>query len=410
MSDRFEEIRRESGFSGNYIPVGRQLPRTPPLTDVIKHLDFCSADEDCENMEAGFRDLDEENRMFDFSTPEAKKEHASQPDEPNAMLKGMKGYQLTPSDLEFIKKMQQEKLLKKLQSDLEEVQKSLKKEMMAAELVYASREKAQAELKKFPSCEEIADWVKVVLKVTSPLAELEDVDTKSLLAMVTKEDVQRVVDDKRIELARMEKMVANKRKKDSKEREKLERQITSEQVKIQGLMSQLSDLKSELAQQEINTQEAPEIKAEAETSEEQAAKGQVQHRGKERKKATNQTKSTRSTLTDAETSEKDDHANKSAGETVKTKLKTGAAATEKQAKSARGPQKKVEETESKPQEPEQIVRGRRKPARAPQTSQPKNHSQVKTEEAASSRRGQKAGVDEGQGAGLRRSKRIASRT
>lgn len=42
-------------------------------------------------------------------------EHASQPDEPNAMLKGMKGYQLTPSDLEFIKKMQQEKLLKKLQ-------------------------------------------------------------------------------------------------------------------------------------------------------------------------------------------------------------------------------------------------------------------------------------------------------
>ena len=51
MSDRFEEIRRESGFSGNYIPVGRQLPRTPPLTDVIKHLDFCSADEDCENME-----------------------------------------------------------------------------------------------------------------------------------------------------------------------------------------------------------------------------------------------------------------------------------------------------------------------------------------------------------------------
>lgn len=40
---------------------------------------------------------------------------SEQPDDPNAMLKGMKGYQLTPSDLEFIKKMQQEKLLKKLQ-------------------------------------------------------------------------------------------------------------------------------------------------------------------------------------------------------------------------------------------------------------------------------------------------------
>lgn len=42
-------------------------------------------------------------------------EHMSQPDDPNSMLKGMKGYQLIPSDLEFIKKMQQEKLLKKLQ-------------------------------------------------------------------------------------------------------------------------------------------------------------------------------------------------------------------------------------------------------------------------------------------------------
>ncbi|XP_073318276.1 uncharacterized protein [Pagrus major] len=432
MSDRYEEIRRESGFNGNYIPLGRQLPRTPPLLDVTKHLDFCNADEDCENMEAGSRDQEVQNRTFDFSTPDTRKEHTSQPDDPNSMLKGMKGYQLTQSDLEFIKKMQQEKLIKKLQSDLEEVQKSLKKETMAAELVYASREKAQAELKKFPSCEELTDWVKLVLKVTSPSAELADVDTKSLLAMVTKEDVQRVVDDKRIELARMGKMVANKRKKDAKERAKLEKQIISEQVKIQGLMSQLSDLKSELAQQEdackslemqINTQEAPEIKVEAEeaeTSEEQAAKGRVQRRGKERKKAvrfpeklhdtTNQTKSTRSKPTDGETGVKEDDAS----ETVKTKQKSGAAA-EKQTKSvkaARGPQKKVEETQSNPQESEQTVRGRRKPPRALQTtaSQPKNQSKVKMEEAASSRSRQKAAVEEAQSAGLRRSKRIASRS
>lgn len=161
---------------------------------------------------------------------------------------------------------------------------------------------------------------------------------------------------------------------------------------------------------QIGTPEAPEIKAEAETSEEQAAKGR---RGRERKKATNKTKLTRSKLTDSETGVKDDHAKQSAGETVMAKPKSRAAATEKQtksAKAARGPQKKVEETESNPQEPEQTVRGRRKPARAPQTSQPKTQSKVKTEEAASSRGGQKAGVDEAQGAGLRRSKRIASRT
>lgn len=43
--------------------------------------------------------------MFDFS----------EPDEPNSMLKGMKGYQLTPTDLEFIEKMKAEKHIKRLQ-------------------------------------------------------------------------------------------------------------------------------------------------------------------------------------------------------------------------------------------------------------------------------------------------------
>lgn len=33
----------------------------------------------------------------------------------HAMLKGMKGYQLTPSDLEFIRTMQEDKLIRKLQ-------------------------------------------------------------------------------------------------------------------------------------------------------------------------------------------------------------------------------------------------------------------------------------------------------
>lgn len=52
--------------------------------------------------------------------------------------------------------------------------------------------------------------MKVVLGATSPSVDLTDVDAKSLLAMVTKEDVQKVIDAKRIELRRMEKMVANK--------------------------------------------------------------------------------------------------------------------------------------------------------------------------------------------------------
>ncbi len=47
MSDRFSEILRESRCSGNYIPSGRQLHRTPPLSDVKRHLDFSG--DDCEN-------------------------------------------------------------------------------------------------------------------------------------------------------------------------------------------------------------------------------------------------------------------------------------------------------------------------------------------------------------------------
>lgn len=35
--------------------------------------------------------------------------------DPHSMLKGMKGYQLTAADLEFLKKMKEEQLVKKMQ-------------------------------------------------------------------------------------------------------------------------------------------------------------------------------------------------------------------------------------------------------------------------------------------------------
>lgn len=227
-------------------------------------------------------------------------------------------------------------------------------------------------------------------------------------------------------------------------------------------MSKLSDLKSELAQQEvrinfwssnlgknnvassntrlfrnllfakgkffsqeankalemIKNQEAQKIKVEAEkldTSEEvQDDKSQVKRRGKERKKAvksteklqgtTNQSKSTRSRLADgkadSQTSLQDERANTK--ETLKTKPKSRAAAVKptESVKTTRGPQKKVER-ESNPHESEQAGRERRKPAERAQTSapRPKKQSQVKTAD----------GGEEAPNCGLRRSKRIASR-
>lgn len=107
--------------------------------------------------------------------------HISDPDEPNSMLRGMKGYELTASDLEFIEKMKEEKLVKKYQvavwlqllylhlfdlillrrqcphalrcfywsqSHLEHVQKLLRRETMALEFECALRDMAEAERNK----------------------------------------------------------------------------------------------------------------------------------------------------------------------------------------------------------------------------------------------------------------------
>lgn len=63
---------------------------------------------------------------------------------------------------------------------------------------------------QLPSCAELTEWVKVVLKTALPSADLTDPDPRRLLALVTKEDAQRVVDEKKTELARTEKMVEEK--------------------------------------------------------------------------------------------------------------------------------------------------------------------------------------------------------
>ncbi|XP_031708180.1 myosin heavy chain, non-muscle-like [Anarrhichthys ocellatus] len=408
MSDRVFELLRESHLSLNPIPSGRQLPRTPPpLTGVKEQLHLCNEDDD---EETSSLDPHPHNRTFDFNTFGTE----SEPDDPNSMLKGMKDYQLTQTDLEFIEKMRVEKCMKRLQGDLEEVQRLLMKEMMPLELALASREKAQADFQMFPSCEDLTEWVKVVLKMTSPSTASTDLDAKSLLATVTGKTIRRAKEEKRIELTQMEKRVANKRTKEVQAKGQLEKQVAHEQLKVQGLMSRLSDLKSQLLQQEdvykalemqINAQESPEITAEEAAPEElQAAKRQANYRGKGRTKAlestkklqdtTNQSKSTRSKPRDRRTGVKDNHGKNTSG-TLKPKQKETAARTPSQ------------EVETTAQESVGGVRGRRKP---PGTSTPplKNQSRAKAGEATSRRAAGDAG-DETQHTVLRRSRRIANR-
>lgn len=57
---------------------------------------------------------------------------------------------------------------------------------------------------QLPSCAKLAAWARAVLAETHPPANL---DTKRLLSMVKKEDVQRLVKEKEALLARLEEMV-----------------------------------------------------------------------------------------------------------------------------------------------------------------------------------------------------------
>ncbi|XP_040925710.1 uncharacterized protein LOC114851142 isoform X2 [Betta splendens] len=354
------------------------------------------------------------------------------------MLKGMKGYQLTADDREFLKRLQEERVIKKYQEDLEDVQRLLKKETMALEMAHASRRKAEVELGKFPSCEELTQWLKAVLEVVAPTADLTDLDTKSLLAVVTAEDARAAVDEKKLQLVRLEAAAADRRKKEAEMRGWQEKQIANEQLRIQGLMSQLSDLTSELAQQEeiykslqmqIKKQEESGADAEKEeASDEVQAKGQVQRGQKEKRKGDksaekvrdapkqNKERSTRNKRTDAQ-SAADDGTSENVT-TAETKPKSEAAAPKatKSVKASRGSQQNGEGPESGSRASRAARGGARPPgATAAAASQPRGRRTARSEDAAPTaekeRRGARAAAEEEEeeGTGLRRSRRIASR-
>ncbi|TNN44802.1 hypothetical protein EYF80_044987 [Liparis tanakae] len=316
MSARVLEVMRESRASSSFIPSGRQLPRTPPLRSVKKRLHFSSEDSNQEREELQQRaplhtEADDRSPMLDVLVIKP------EPEDPGAMLRGMTGYQLTQTDSEFLENMRVEKLLKKLQA---------------------------------------------VLETTSPSAEVAHIEAKSLLATLTANDIGRAAEEKRAELGRLGKMVANK-------------SVTSlKELDIQGLMILLSDLTSELGQQE-ELYKALEMQIEAPDvpREEDAAAGRRSKRGaKGRAKALGETEEVRDAGKPTR-SKKD-------GE--KTDRKSGAA---------------EEERAKRPRQ--ESARGSRRPP-GPEEQQ----------EAPLQGKKRAAGEEEAQPPVLRRSKRIASRS
>ncbi|XP_043966003.1 uncharacterized protein LOC122827293 isoform X2 [Gambusia affinis] len=253
--------------STNHIPSGRQLPRTPPMTSVKKHLDFKDVEPVMPNNNA---EADGDVQVLRCSSLKI--------ENPYTMLKGMKGYHLTPDDLNFIKKKAEDEHVKKLQEELAEIQALLKMDVKMLELALASRVTTQVTLSLVPSSDDLANWAKLVLRETSP-SDFTHLDTKSLLGVLKIEEIQRFTDQKKKVIAMMEATAVETCKKEAEERGHLEMQVANEELKIQELMRELTGLKSDLLQQETNKGE--DLKEDPEKP--QAASGEGRHQQHQRK-------------------------------------------------------------------------------------------------------------------------------
>ncbi|XP_061572097.1 uncharacterized protein LOC133425322 [Cololabis saira] len=247
------------------------------------------------------------------------------------MLKGMKGYQLTQSDLEFIKRMKEEQLVKKLQGDQEEVQRLLKNKMMALELAWASTEKAQAELGKIPSGEKLTEGIKMVM--TSPRMGLTDVDAKSPLSMalVTIENFQTAMKEKQKDLDNHKQML-EMLKQEPEETVNFEKELAIEQLISQRLKQTLSDLKSEARlEEEYKSLQMNTLKAPADDLEHaQATTSEVERSGKGRKRRAKElpdtaikANSTRRKRADNQMKVKDDHSDQIKSKALEETQHTG---------------------------------------------------------------------------------------
>ncbi|XP_077455185.1 uncharacterized protein LOC144073317 isoform X2 [Stigmatopora argus] len=230
----------------HFIPTGQQLPRTPPLAEVKKGLGFKK--EDQERSSVPFHHLNEggegchPNPRLSISGPSS--------GHTDSLLTGMKGYRLTAGDLDFMKKMLLDKQTKQLQGELEVVKNTIQREQKALDVTLVLRENVQTDLEKFPSSSELVELLKQVLEIVSPSVQALELDARSLLTMVTKEDVEKALSQKKKAICCMEKEKAW-RKENSVEKVQLESQLSDEQIAIEGLMRELSELQSKLAQQQV---------------------------------------------------------------------------------------------------------------------------------------------------------------
>ncbi|XP_049609266.1 uncharacterized protein [Syngnathus scovelli] len=236
----------------HYIPTGRQLPRTPPPFQVKQRLEFHNEDEkshivefkqDPEGGSSEHPDLDV------FQVNDTKPGAFS-----DSLVNGMKDYQLTASDQDFMMKMQVEKQIKQLEGELVELRNMLQTELVLESMLYPG-DNVQAELQKSSSYPELVAHHKKVLGSLYSSVKVLELKAVSLLAIVSKEDVDRAPSKKKGKKQAVSQQETSWRKEDTNEREHLAEQLVGYKTTIQQLMRDLADLKSKLAQIEMDRQE-----------------------------------------------------------------------------------------------------------------------------------------------------------
>ncbi|XP_064826552.1 plectin-like isoform X1 [Oncorhynchus masou masou] len=255
----------------NHIPLGRQLQRTPPTSE-LKITWPLSFGTQAIATTPGQEPLSPVlNMTMDLSTIEPAETETCRrsritsstlcsgsvlEEDPYSLIRGMQGYEVTPADLVFLKRARQERQVNALQRDLDELLRQRRNQMLARDLSLASREKIQTDLDEILSCEQTVQMGQVFLSRKLSSAEVEALDSKSLLAQIKTADVQQAVEEEQAEITALEDSVARAlelRERGEQRQQEIEnrnRAILTIKANIKHLMKELSELKSQLAEAE----------------------------------------------------------------------------------------------------------------------------------------------------------------
>ncbi|XP_064167001.1 uncharacterized protein si:dkeyp-34c12.1 [Anguilla rostrata] len=181
-----------------------------------------------------------------------------QPEEinPDCFIEGMVGYQWTQEDLEFVENTKNKRLIQQQKSELSVLLKQLEEVHRKRELILDSREKFRTNHPEFAAFDLTRLLARDFLSQRAEAAEVEALDPESLLAQIQGADVQRALYQERAELAELEKRWTTVQKlrklqeKQSREAEQQEDAILQKQAKVDGLNTELSELKMKLLQAE----------------------------------------------------------------------------------------------------------------------------------------------------------------